>query len=177
MKGWKPGSIGIPLDVNQCKIGNDGEILIKGENVFVGYFKNKKLYKKTVIGGWFHTGDLGKKDNGKFYFTDRKKDLIIKGGINIVPMEIEEVVHEHPNVLECAVVGKDHEIFGEDIVLVAVKNGAIQNNKLSVEIKNLCKKRFSPYKVPSHIEFWKNIPKTPSKKLLRKKVREIINRD
>ena len=90
-------------------------------------------------------------------------------------MEIEEVVHEHPKVLECAVVGKTHEIYGEDVTIVVVKNGKIENKKLAQEIKDLCQKRFSSYKIPTHIEFWKTIPKTPSKKLLRKKVREIIN--
>ena len=121
-KGWKPGSIGIPLDVNKCRISEDGEILIKGENVFMSYYKNKQLYEKSVVDGWFHTGDLGKYNEGKFYFTDRKKDIIIKGSINIVPMEIEEVVHEHPAVLECVVVGKTDKIHGEDVAIVIVKN-------------------------------------------------------
>ena len=126
-KDWTPGSIGFPLDVNKCRIKKNGEILIKGDNVFTGYFKNEKLFKRIVVDGWFHTGDLGECRNGRFYFTDRKKDIIIKGGINIVPMEIEEVVHEHPKVLECAVVGKTHEIYGEDVTIVVVKNGKIEN--------------------------------------------------
>ncbi len=176
VKNWKPGSIGVPLDVNECKINEDGEILIKGKNVFVGYYKNEKLYKDIVRNQWFHTGDLGKYNEGKFYFNDRKKDLIIKGGINIVPMEIEEVVHEHPNILECVVVGKLHKIHGEDVVLVAVKNGKIDDTKLKNEIIKLCRNNFSSYKIPSHIEFWESIPKTASKKLLRRKVRVLINK-
>ena len=175
-KGWKPGSIGIPLDVNECRISEDGEILIKGENVFMSYYKNKQLYEKSVVDGWFHTGDLGKYNEGKFYFTDRKKDIIIKGSINIVPMEIEEVVHEHPAVLECVAVGKTDKILGEDVAIVIVKNGNMDNEKLVREIKNLCRSRFSSYKVPGHIEFWDTIPKTPSKKLLRRKVRDLINK-
>ena len=175
-KGWQPGSVGIPLDVNECRISDDGEILIKGENVFTGYYKNEKLYKNIVVNGWFHTGDLGTYRRGKFYFTDRKKDIIIKGAINIVPMEIEEVVHEHPGVLECVVVGKSDKIHGEDVAVVIVKNGNMNDKKLAQEIKTLCRSRFSSYKVPNHIEFWKNIPRTPSKKLLRRKVRELINR-
>jgi len=174
-KGWKPGSIGIPLDVNECRISEDGEILIKGENVFMSYYKNKQLYEKSVVDGWFHTGDLGKYNEGKFYFTDRKKDIIIKGSINIVPMEIEEVVHEHPAVLECVAVGKTDKIHGEDVAIVIVKNGNMDNEKLAREIKNLCRSRFSSYKVPGHIEFWDTIPKTHSKKLLRRKVRDLIN--
>ena len=175
-KGWKPGSVGVPLDVNECRISEDGEILIKGENVFTGYYKNKKLYKNIINDGWFHTGDLGEYREGKFYFTDRKKDIIIKGAINIVPMEIEEVVHEHPKVLECVAVGKLDKIHGEDVAIVVVKNGEADDKKLAKEIRSLCQSRFSSYKVPNHIEFWKSIPKTPSKKLLRRKVRELINK-
>jgi len=92
-------------------------------------------------------------------------------------MEIEEVVHEHPSVLECVVVGKEDKIHGEDIAVVIVKNGHVDEKILSQEIKNLCRDRFSSYKVPNHVEFWKNIPKTPSKKLMRRKVRELINRN
>ena len=120
-------------------------------------------------------GDFGKYNEGKFYFTDRKKDNIIKGAINIVPMEIEEVVHEHPAVLECVAVGKIDKIHGEEVAVVIVKNGDMDEEKLVREIKNLCRSRFSSYKVPNHIEFWETIPKTPSKKLLRRKVRDLIN--
>ena len=175
-KNWKPGSIGVPLNVNKCKISKDGEILIKGKNVFMGYYKNNQLYKEIVKKKWFHTGDLGKFDNNKFYFIDRKKDLIIKGAINIVPMEIEEVIYKHPKILECVVVGKIDKIHGEDVALVAVKNGKAEDKKLKKEIIKLCKNNFSSYKIPSHIEFWESIPKTASKKLLRRKVRELINK-
>ena len=119
---------------------------------------------------------LGEYREGKFYFTDRKKDIIIKGAINIVPMEIEEVVHEHPKVLECVAVGKLDKIHGEDVAIVVVKNGEADDKKLAKEIRSLCQSRFSSYKVPNHIEFWKSIPKTPSKKLLRRKVRDLINK-
>ena len=175
-KNWKPGSIGVPLNVNKCKISKDGEILIKGKNVFIGYYKNEELYKDTVRKKWFHTGDLGKYDKKKYYFIDRKKDLIIKGGINIVPMEIEEVIYQHPKILECVVVGKIDKIHGEDVALVVVKSGEIQDQKLEKEIIKLCRNSFSSYKIPSHIEFWDSIPKTASKKLLRRKVRELINK-
>ena len=142
----------------------------------MGYYKNEALYKDTVKNKWFHTGDLGKYSKGKFYFIDRKKDLIIKGGINIVPMEIEEVIHEHPKILECVVVGKLNKIYGEDVALIAVKNGKIDNKELKKEIIEICKNNFSSYKIPSYIEFWKSIPKTASNKLLRRKVRQIINK-
>ena len=174
--GWKPGSIGYPLDVNKCKIAEDGEILLKGENIFIEYYQNESLYNKVVIDGWFHTGDLGEKNNKKFYFTDRKKDLIIKGGINIVPMEVEEAIYLHPFVAECVVVGKFSKIHGEEIIAVVVKtDNAPEDVQLNQEIKDYCKKRLSSYKVPSKVFFWVSLPKTASKKLIRREVREKIN--
>ena len=174
--GWKPGSIGYPLDVNNCKISEDGEILLKGDNVFVSYYQNKKFYNEVVKNGWFHTGDLGEKKNGKFYFTDRKKDLIIKGGINIVPMEVEEAIYLNPYVAECVVVGRYSKIHGEEIVAVVVlTKEAPTNAKLDQEIKDSCKKQLSSYKVPNKVLFWKSLPKTASKKLIRRKVREEVN--
>lgn len=172
---WKPGSIGAPLDVNECKISPEGEILLKGDNIFVGYYKNEKLYERVVQGGWFHTGDLGLERDGKFYFVDRKKDLIIKGGINIVPMEVEEVFYKHPQVHECVVVGKEDKIVGEDIVAVVVPKKNSNGADLVRELKNLCKSQLSNYKIPSRILLWDKLPKTHSNKLLRRKVREIIN--
>ena len=171
---WAPGSIGVPLDVNKCMINRDGEILLKGENVFVGYFKNPDLYKEVVLDGWFHTGDIGYEKDGKFYFTDRKKDLIIKGGINIVPMEIEETLYKHPDVHECAVVGRDNDLFGEEIVAVIVSKNERDEATLSQELKALCKSELSNYKVPSRIVFWKDLPKTHSKKIIRRKIRDRI---
>ena len=174
--GWEPGSIGFPLDVNKCKIAEDGEIMLKGENIFIEYYQNESLYKKVVIDGWFHTGDLGEKNNKKFYFTDRKKDLIIKGGINIVPMEVEEAIYLHPFVTECVVVGKLSKIHGEEIIAVVVKtDDAPEDTQLNQEIKDYCKKRLSSYKVPNKVFFWESLPKTASKKLIRRKVREKIN--
>lgn len=175
-KNWKPGSIGVPLDVNDCKVSDDGELLIKGDNVFVGYYKNQKLFEKVVVDGWFHTGDLGYTKNGRYYFSDRKKDLIIKGGINIVPMEIEEVIYKHTEVLECVVVGRENRIHGEEIVAVCVKIGSVNEVKLSEEILEICQAELSSYKIPKQIYFWKELPKTTSHKLLRKDVKLKINK-
>jgi long-chain acyl-CoA synthetase len=173
---WAPGSIGYPLEVNECKIAEDGEILLKGDNIFTGYYQNKSLYKEVIKEGWFHTGDLGEKKNGKFYFTDRKKDLIIKGGINIVPMEVEEAIYCHPQVAECVVVGKFSKLHGEEIVAVVVKVvDAGDETQLAKEIKGFCKQKLSSYKIPSKVFFWESLPKTASKKLIRHKVREKIN--
>jgi len=172
---WRPGSIGVPLDVNHCKIGHDGEILLKGDNVFVDYYKNKDLYKQVVKDGWFHTGDIGFERDGKYYFVDRKKDLIIKGGINIVPMEIEEVFYKHNRVHECVVVGKEDKIIGEDIVAVVVPKDKNKGAGLIRELKKLCKDKLSNYKIPSRILIWDELPKTHSNKLMRRRVREIVN--
>jgi len=172
---WIPGSIGHPLDVNECKISKDGEILLKGDNVFIGYYQNESLYRKVFNNGWFHTGDLGREENGKFYFIDRKKDLIIKGGINIVPMEVEEVIYSHSEVSECVVVGKIDELYGEEIIAVIVKTkDAKDEEHLAKEIKDICKEKLSNYKIPREIIFWESLPKTASKKIIRRKVREAI---
>jgi len=175
-KKWQPGSIGIPLDVNECKVSKNGELLIKGDNVFIGYYKNKNLYEDIVKDGWFRTGDLGYMENGRFYFSDRKKDLIIKGGINIVPMEIEEVIYKHSEILECVVVGKEDSVHGEEVVAVCVTNGSIMEENLSKEILEICRTELSSYKVPKQIHFWDELPKTASHKLLRKDVRKKINK-
>jgi acyl-CoA synthetase (AMP-forming)/AMP-acid ligase II len=175
-KNWIPGSIGKPLDVNDCQISKSGEILLKGDNIFIGYHKNEALYRETVIDGWFKTGDLGYKKDDKYFFVDRKKDLIIKGAINIVPMEIEEVIYTHPAVHECVVVGKNSKIFGEEIVAVIVAKNVIDFLKIKKDIKVLCKTKLSNYKVPSKILFWDELPKTLSNKLLRRKVRELVNK-
>jgi len=174
--GWTAGSIGKPLDVNKCKLAGDGEILLKGNNVFNEYYKNKVLYDEVVQDGWFHTGDLGFIKNEKLYFSDRKKDLIIIGGINVIPMEIEEILYHHPEVLECAVVGKQNNLHGEAIIAVVVaKNGDYDESIFSEELKNICKEKLSSYKIPKMIYFWDSIPKTQSKKIIRRKIRDKIN--
>lgn len=173
---WIPGSIGYPLDVNECKIAEDGEILLKGDNIFMGYYQNEPLYREVIKDGWFHTGDLGEKKKGKFYFTDRKKDLIIKGGINIVPMEVEEAIYCHPDVAECVVVGKFNKLHGEEVIAVVVRTLNVDDEtQLTREIKDICKQKLSSYKIPRKVIFWESLPKTASKKLIRRKVRENIN--
>jgi long-chain acyl-CoA synthetase len=180
---WKPGSIGVPLDVNEVKIVDDnanelgpnqtGEIVVKGDNVFVGYYKNQVLYNKVVKNGWFHTGDLGYKDeNSIFYFVDRKKDLIIKGGINIVPGEIDEILMQHPSVKEGVTVGVPDPMFGEE-----VKSFVVPKDGMSVtpeEVIAHCSNYLPKTKVPKYVEIVGDIPKTHSGKLLRKKLREQI---
>lgn len=178
---WEPGSIGVPLDVNQVKIFDEnekelppnqvGEIVVKGDNIFIGYFRNQVLYDKVVRDGWFHTGDLGFVDEkGVFYFADRKKDLIIKGGINIVPGEIDEILMKHPAVKEGATIGVPDEMFGEEVKsFVVVKDGMTITKE---EVIAHCSKFLPKTKTPKFVEIVDDIPKTHSGKLLRKKLRE-----
>lgn len=172
--GWEPGSIGRPLSVNACKVSRDGELLLKGPNVFVDYYQNETLYKEVVNDGWFHTGDLGFEKDGKFYFSDRKKDLIIKSGINIVPAEIEEVIYQSGLVLECAVVAKPDRVHGETVAAALVPKDGVEAATFTKRVLEHCKANLSSYKVPSAFKVLDKIPKTHSGKLLRKKVRELF---
>jgi len=183
LPNWEPGSIGYPLTVNDCKIfdknlnelrtGEIGQIGLKGDNVFIGYYKNKKTYKNSFNDDYFLTGDLGYKDDaGKYYFTDREKDVIIKGGVNVVPGEIEEVIFQLKNVKSAAVIGIPHALFGEEIIaFVERKDTSLEKNHvLDVLAKNL-----QPLKRPSRIIFVDNMPVGPSGKILKRKLREEFN--
>ncbi len=170
--GWAPGSIGRPLDVNQCRVSFDGELQLKGKAVFVGYFKNETLYHEVVKDGWFSTGDLGHEKDGKFYFDDRKKDLIIKSGINILPAEVEESIYKCDDVKECVVFGKKDPIHGETVGAAVVAKHEIADDLLIQRVKQTCKQYLSNYKIPSVVHVVQEIPKTHSGKLLRKKIRE-----
>ena len=171
-EGWVPGSIGHPLDVNECKISFDGEMMLKGKNIFIGYYNNKKLYDQTVKDGWFYTGDICKYEDNKYWYQERKKDLIIKSGINIQPSEIEEAMYEVEGVVECGVIPVPDETQGDRIIAIIVKNNDIDSELLEKKIKNACKLRLSNYKIPSMIVFWDDLPKTPSKKISRRLIRK-----
>jgi long-chain acyl-CoA synthetase len=170
---WEPGSIGLPLKVNECKISEDGEMLLKGKNVTVGYYKNKKLTEESIKDGWFHTGDFGYVAENKFYFQDRKKDLIILGGINIYPAEIEDILYMDERVNECVVFGVEDKILGEKIVACIKHNLEVSNdsNNFLIELNDLCNRNLSSFKIPSIIYFADSIPKTPSGKLKRRDVK------
>lgn len=181
---WECGSIGVPLDVNKVKIFNEdgeelgpnqsGEIVIKGQNVFIGYFRNDELYRKVVRDGYFHTGDIGYRDEkGYFYFVDRIKDLIIKGGINIAPGEIDEVLLLHHAVKEAATIGVPDDLFGEEIKSYVVLKDRL--NARENEILDHCREFLTSIKVPREIEIVDVIPKTHSGKLLKKVLRSKAN--
>lgn len=172
---WKPGTIGIPLDVNECSLADDSEMLIKGKNVFVGYYKNEELYKNVVKDGWFYTGDIASYKNGVYEYRDRKKDLIIKGGINIVPGEVEEILYQHAKVHEAVVVGVPHEIHGEELVAAITLKGEMSDHaEIKNELSRLVKEHLTSYKQPADYIFFSDLPKTHSGKLMRRKVREMV---
>jgi len=180
---WEPGSIGYPLTVNDCKIfskdlnelrvGEIGQIGLKGDNVFVGYYKNKKAYRNAFFNDYFLTGDLGYKDEtGKYYFSDREKDLIIKGGVNIVPGEIEEIIFKLKNVQSAAVIGVPHELFGEEIIaFVEKKDSSLEKQ----HIVDVLAEHLQPLKRPNRIIFVDNMPVGPSGKILKRKLREELD--
>jgi long-chain acyl-CoA synthetase len=176
----KPGSIGNPIEGVEMRVvdpdGNEvppreaGEIQIRGHNVMKGYWNLPEATSSAISAdGWFATGDIGKvDDDGYYYIVDRKKDLIIRGGFNVYPREIEEVLYEHPDVTEAAVVGLPHDSLGEEIgAAVALKDGAQTS---PVQLSEFVKQRVAAYKYPRHIWILDELPKGPTGKLLRREI-------
>jgi long-chain acyl-CoA synthetase len=180
VKGRETGSIGKPFDIVEAIIFDEngkevqnnivGEIGIKGPGLLKGYLNNQKLYEECFNKGFFMTGDLCRKDNkGNYYYMDRKKDLIIKGGVNIVPSQIEEVLQSHTAVQEAAVIGKPDILLGETIKCYLVsKNGSKPDIK---ELKSYCKEKLGDFKTPSKFEIIESLPKGPSGKILKRDLR------
>jgi long-chain acyl-CoA synthetase len=149
---------------------NIGEITIRGHNLMKGYYKNPAATAEAFRGGWFHTGDLAYVDDDGFLFiVDRKKDLIIRGGFNVYPLEIEDVLYEHPAIAEAAVIGRPDERLGEEVVaVVALKDGAAVTQD---ELVAYCKERLAAYKYPREVRFVDELPKGPTGKILKKELR------
>lgn len=153
--------------------GNDlpaevvGEVLLTGPNVMLGYYKNPQATEETLRNGWIHTGDLGKLDaDGYLYIVGRKRDMIIRGGANIYPVEIEEALYTHPAVLECAVVGMPDDLYGEAVkACVVCKSGRVVSLE---ELQRHCRQRLAEYKVPTAVEFLEELPKGPTGKILKR---------
>jgi long-chain acyl-CoA synthetase len=176
----KPGSIGTPVEgvemrvVNgegaELPVGEIGEIVIRGHNVMKGYWGQPEAAAAAITNGWFRTGDLARVDeDGYFYIVDRKKDLIIRGGYNVYPREVEEVLYEHPAVAEAAVVGIPDEELGEEIgAAVTLKPGA---NATPAELRAFARERIAPYKYPRQVWLVPGLPKGPTGKILRREVR------
>lgn len=147
-----------------------GEIVLRGHCVMKGYLGRPEATAEAMRGGWFHTGDLGyRDDDGFFYIVDRKKDLVIRGGFNVYPREIEEVLHEHPAVLEAAVIGRPDDRLGEEVVaFIALKNGT---SATPDEVVAFCKERLAAYKYPREVVVLDELPKGGSGKVLKTELR------
>jgi long-chain acyl-CoA synthetase len=147
-----------------------GEIVIRGHNIMKGYYKKPDETAEAFKNGWFHTGDLGYRDeDGYLFIVDRKKDLIIRGGYNVYPREIEEVLYAHESVSEAAVIGKPDDKLGEEVVaIVALREGA---DVPPDELKAYCKERLAAYKYPREIRIVDELPKGPTGKILKKELR------
>ena len=182
----KVGSIGIPFSDVDVKIvnldnGHDlapgelGEIVLRSPTVMLGYYKNAEETQKTIVDGWLYTGDIGYVgEDGYFYITDRKKDLIIVGGFNVFPREIDELIYQHPKVKEGISVGIPDLRKGERIkVYIVLKHGETATPE---EFITYFRERLTPYKVPSEVEFRTELPKSMIGKILRRALREEENR-
>jgi long-chain acyl-CoA synthetase len=168
------GSVGLPLPGIELKIvepsgrevpvGEVGEIIFRGPNAMKGYYKKEEETKDTIKDGWVYTGDLGRQDErGFLYIVDRKKDLIIRGGFNVYPREVEEVLYTHPDIVECAVIGESDPVFGEEVAAYIVT----KVSRIPEEIVTFCKQHLVHYKVPRKIYFLAELPKTATGKILK----------
>ena len=175
----KPGSIGIPIRDVQMRVvdnsdrevlqGEVGEIVIRGPNVMKGYWHRPEATAEAIRDGWFHSGDLARVDeDGYFYIVDRKKDLIIRGGYNVYPREIEEVLYEHPDVAEAAVIGLPHPALGEEIgAAVTLKAGASISAE---ELRDYVKGQVAAYKYPRRVWIADALPKGPTGKIQKRDI-------
>jgi long-chain acyl-CoA synthetase len=175
----RPGSIGFPVSGVEFRIvddadkdvpeGEPGEIVIRGHNVMKGYWGKPEATAAAIKDGWFHTGDVARCDEDGFYFiVDRKKDMIIRGGYNIYPREIEEVLYEHPAVAEAAVIGMKHAELGEEVAaVVALKPGA---EATADELRDYVKGKVAAYKYPRRLELVASLPKGPTGKILKREI-------
>jgi long-chain acyl-CoA synthetase len=149
---------------------NIGEILIRGHNVMKGYLGKPEATAVALKGGWLHTGDLGYQDEDGFYFiVDRSKDLVIRGGYNVYPREIEEVLFAHPDIAEAAVIGKPDERLGEEVVAVVVLRPGADLSE--ADVIAYCKERLAAYKYPREVRFISELPKGPTGKILKAELR------
>jgi long-chain acyl-CoA synthetase len=175
----KPGSIGTPIDGVEMRIvdendeplpqGEVGEVVIRGHNVMKGYWQRPDATEEAMRGGWFHSGDMAKTDeDGYFYIVDRKKDLIIRGGYNVYPREVEEVLYEHPKIREAAVVGVPHDEWGEEIGAAVVLHDG--EELAPEEVGAYVKDRIAAYKYPRVVWFLDELPKGPTGKILKREI-------
>jgi len=180
-KKTKPGSIGLPIPGFEARIvdesGNDapadqvGELIVKGPGVMKGYLNRPAETAEAIVEGWLHTGDLARMDDeGYIFIVDRKKDMVIRGGYNIYPREIEELLYEHPAVVEAAVYGIPHPDLGEELAAVVVlKPGEVVTGD---DIRGFIKEKVAPYKYPRVVRIVDDLPKSHTGKVLKRELRE-----
>jgi acyl-CoA synthetase (AMP-forming)/AMP-acid ligase II len=177
----KPASVGLPVfnvevrvvddDDRDVPVGEVGEIVYRGPTVMKEYYKNPEATREALRGGWFHSGDLVCMDEeGFIYVVDRKKDMIISGGENIYPAEIEEVLYQHPKILEAAVIGVYDEVWGEAVMAVVVPKQGEQLTK--EEVIDWCKDRLASYKKPKYVEFMEALPRNAAMKVVKGELRK-----
>jgi long-chain acyl-CoA synthetase len=179
----RAGSCGIPIG-NEMKVfdeedrevpdGELGEIVLRGENILKGYFKNQEATDRAFQGGWFHTGDIGYRDpDGFYYIVDRKSDMIIRGGENIYPREIDEVLYRHPAVASAATIGVPDKLYGEEVAaFVVLKDGG---NISGEDLIEYCREHLADYKCPKSVHIVKDIPKGPTGKLLKRELSRLYS--
>ncbi len=166
------------VDINDNELPPDevGEIVVKGDNVMKGYWRNPEATAEALKGGWCHTGDMGSKDeDGYFFIHDRKKDMIISGGENIYSKEVEDVLYSYPKIMDTAVIGIPDDIWTEIVCAYVV----LRENERATEeeIIGFCKKNLASYKKPKKIIFVKKLPRNPSGKILKSTLREQHRKD
>lgn len=176
----RPGSVGFPVwgvkirlfdgNGNDVPAGEVGEIVISGHNIMKGYYKRPDATAGAIKDGWFHTGDVGRYDSdGYLFITDRVKDMILRGGFNVYPRELEEVLMTHPAVSLCAVVGVRSDEHGEEIkAYIVKKHGSVVNES---DIVEWCKSNMASYKYPRLVEFRETLPMTATGKILKRELR------
>jgi long-chain acyl-CoA synthetase len=176
----KAGSIGTPIQGVEMRLIDDrgedvplfdvGEIAIRGHNVMKGYWRRETATAEAIVDGWFRTGDLARVDeDGYFFIVDRKKEMIIRGGYNVYPREIEEVLYEHPAVVEAAVIGIPDSVLGEEVgAAVVLKPGA---DLTAEEIQEYVKNEVAAYKYPRKVWLLEALPKGPTGKILKREIR------
>jgi long-chain acyl-CoA synthetase len=157
-------------DDNDVPQGEVGEIVVRGHNVMKGYWNRPDATEEVMRGGWFHTGDMARMDeDGYFFIVDRKKEMIIRGGYNVYPREIEEVLYEHPAVSEAAVVGVADESLGEEVgAAIVLRSGADAD---ADDIRAFVRERVAAYKYPRRIWFADELPKGPTGKILKREIK------
>jgi acyl-CoA synthetase (AMP-forming)/AMP-acid ligase II len=180
----KPASVGLPcgndikiVDDNgqSCLPGTVGELCIRGSNLLDHYYKNPEATEAAFVDGWMMTGDLGRKDeDGYIFITGRLKELIIRGGENIAPREIDDVLYQHEAILEAAAVGVDDDNYGQEVVACVVLRNGFQCSEQ--ELMKFCESGVGKYKCPKIIYFFDDLPKGPSGKILRLKLPELIDK-